>query len=51
MINSNLIAGYEALQIAISAINNDRVVIEHNDKNNRLKKNMILHLLMQLVRN
>ena len=42
MINSDLIAGYEALQIAISAINNDRVVIEHNDKNNRLKKNMIL---------
>ena len=42
MINSHLIAGYEALEIKISAINNNRVVIEHNDKNNRLKLNMIL---------
>ena len=42
MINSHLIAGYEALQIRISAINNNRVVIEHNDKNNRLKINMHL---------
>ena len=42
MINSHLIDGYEALEIKISAINNNRVVIEHNDKNNRLKKNMIL---------
>ena len=42
MINSHLIAGYEALEIKISAINNNRVVIEHNDKNNRLKLNMLL---------
>ena len=42
MINSQLIAGYEALQIRISAINNNRVVIKHNDKKNRLKINMLL---------
>ena len=42
MINSHLIAGYEALQIRISAINNNRVVIKHNDKKNRLKINMLL---------
>ena len=30
------------MQIGISAINNDKVVIKHNDDDNRLKINMIL---------
>ena len=41
-ININYISGYKQLQIGISAINNDRVVIKHNDDDNRLKINMIL---------
>ena len=41
-ININYISGYKQLQIGISAINNDKVVIKHNDDDNRLKINMIL---------
>ena len=41
-INMDYISGYKQLQIGISAINNDKVVIKHNDDDNRLKNNMIL---------
>jgi class 3 adenylate cyclase len=41
-ININYISGYKQFQIGISAINNDKVVIKHNDDDNRLKINMIL---------
>ncbi len=43
-ININYISGYKQLQIGISAINNDKVVIKHNDDDNRLKINMILSI-------